>query len=44
MKPLRHKIFFWGVPTPGAFLGMTLPMLCILLLTGCVSEYAAAIQ
>jgi hypothetical protein len=40
MKPLLRKIFFWDAPARGAFFGLTLLMLCILLLTGCVSEYA----
>ena len=38
MKPLLRKIFFWDAPAQGAFFGLTL--LCLLLLTGCVSEYA----
>ena len=40
MKPLLRKIFFWDEPAQGAFFGLTSFLLCILLLTGCVSEYA----
>ena len=40
MKPLLRKIFYWDVPAQGAFFGLTLLLLCLLLLTGCVSESA----
>ena len=40
MNPHLRKIFFWDEPAQGAFFGLTPFLLCILLLTGCVSEYA----
>ena len=40
MKHLLRRLFFWDAPAKGAFFGLTLLLLCILFLTGCVSEFA----
>lgn len=39
MKTFLRKIFFWDEPAQGTFLCITLLMLYILMLTGCISEY-----